>query len=83
MSRSFKKVPIAGLTNAESDKPFKVQSHKRIRRRNKVLLQMFPDTDVFFHENELTNEWSSLKDGKRYYAVGLCSDEVREKIIRK
>lgn len=61
MSRSQRKTPIMGITNAESDKSFKVAEHRRERRAVNVALgksEDLPPTKLF------GNPWASEKDGK-------------------
>lgn len=66
MSRSRKKTPIISHTKAESDKPFKVQEHKRERRVVKHHLTKSDDYDnmVLPDEELFGNEWNAPKDGK-------------------
>lgn len=64
MSRSRRKIPIAGITTAESDKAFKVAEHRRERRVVKTALDKtddLPSTKLF------GNPWASEKDGKRMF----------------
>lgn len=59
MTRSRRKVPIVGMTMAESDKVFKTQEHRRERRavRQRV------DTPT---QKKYGNPWASEKDGKQF-----------------
>lgn len=79
MSRSRKKTPIAGHTKSESDKPFKVQEHKRERRVVKHILTSAVDHDsiVLPDKEQYGNEWESPKDGKRWMK------KPKEKWMRK
>lgn len=64
MSRSRKKIPIVGITTAESDKPFKVREHRRERAAVRDALATGGDVP---HPKAFGNPWSSEKDGKRYW----------------
>ena len=69
MSRSRKKTPRTGHTMAESDKPFKVQEHKRERRTVKHHLTKSDDYDsmVLPDKERFGNAWNAPKDGKHYW----------------
>lgn len=64
MARSRKKVPIHGITCAESDKPFKRIEHRRERRavRARILEEELPPPKAF------GNPWKSDKDGKAFWS---------------
>lgn len=64
MSRSRKKIPIVGMTTAETDKPFKEREHRRERRRVRVSLR---SGDAIPHPKQFGNPWASEKDGKQYW----------------
>jgi hypothetical protein len=67
MSRSRKKVPITGITCAETDKPFKQQEHQRERSRVRDALktekELLPDPKQF------GNPWAAPKDGKQIWTT--------------
>jgi len=69
VSRSRKKTPIISHTKADSDKPFKVQEHKRERRTVKHHLTKTGDYDsmVLSDKERFGNEWNAPKDGKHYW----------------
>lgn len=79
MSRSRKKTPIIGHTKADSDKPFKVQEHKRERRVVKHILTSAIDHDnmVLPDKEQYGNDWESPKDGKCW------RDNPKDKWMRK
>lgn len=62
MSRSRKKHPITGITNAESDKEFKQLEHQRERSRVRDALKT--EKEVLPHHKEFGDPWNSDKDGK-------------------
>ncbi|MFH1052218.1 MAG: hypothetical protein V1779_14965 [bacterium] len=64
MSRSRRKIAIAGVTTAESDKKCKVQANKKFRRKNKVILEQFLDEKEMKLKNEVSSVWDFTKDGK-------------------
>lgn len=67
MSRSHRKIPIASMTSAESDKPFKVDEHRRERRTSRVILRVTQDSDDRrLHTKVFGDPWRGCKDGKRY-----------------
>lgn len=79
MSRSRKKTPIISHTTADSDKPFKVQEHKRERRTVKHHLTKDQDYDsmVLPDKERFGNEWNAPKDGKCW------RDNPKDKWMRK
>ena len=64
MSRSRRKIAIAGITTAESDKKCKVQANKKLRRINKIILEQFLDQKEMKLKYEISDEWGFAKDGK-------------------
>jgi hypothetical protein len=66
MSRSKRKTPIAGMTNASSEKWDKRQANRRIRRRVKESLAADPCADVLPDRRELSDAWTMAKDGKKW-----------------
>ncbi|WP_374292888.1 hypothetical protein [Paenirhodobacter enshiensis] len=63
MSRSQKKTPIAAITAAASDKPFKVAEHRRERRAVKAGIANGQEPE---HPKAYGNPWHGDKDGKAY-----------------
>jgi len=86
MSRSYKKVPVAGHTGAESEKYDKKIWHRRFRHRTKdILRSMHNDPDMIDDvvmpvEDDVSNTWSMSKDGKHYLGNWLKKnmDRIRE-----
>ncbi len=66
MSRSRRKTPITGITNAESEKAEKLAIHRRERRRVRQVLAVVPEPDLLPHRRELRTPWAMGKDGKIY-----------------
>jgi len=88
MSRSRKKLPIAGSTTAQSEKADKQRSSRSNRRTNKAILQkakyqFLEDLDHLVMElpKETASIWSFSKDGKRYYHYNDIAD--MERLLRK
>lgn len=69
MSRSRKSKPIAGITNAASEKAEKLANHRRERRRVRQVLTVEPEAEILPHTRELSNPWAMAKDGKVYRAA--------------
>jgi hypothetical protein len=67
MSRSRKKRPGGGIAIADSDKPFKLQEHKRERRAVRVILNSRDEDNEPPHPKGFGNPWDSCKDGKQYW----------------
>jgi hypothetical protein len=63
MTRSRRKVPITGITCAESDKPFKKAEHSRERSHVRQALHVGDEPP---HPKAFGNPWVAPKDGKRY-----------------
>lgn len=64
MTRSRKKIPIVGMTTAESDKPYKERENRRQRRVVKVAIRVGDDPPP---EKKFADPWRSEKDGKQYW----------------
>ena len=77
MSRSYKKVPIVGHTNADSEKADKKIWHRRFRHKTKSILRsMHNDVEsindtVMPVEDDVSSLWSMSKDGKHYIGQWL------------
>lgn len=67
MSRSRKKTPIAGMTNASSEKWDKRVANRRVRRCVKEALAADPLRDVLPARRELSDPWAMAKDGKKWF----------------
>lgn len=68
MSRSHRKTPIIPITAAESDKPFKVDEHRRERRTLRAILTKTHDgDDRRLNANVFGDPSRGNKDGKQYY----------------
>lgn len=71
MSRSRRKTPIFGMTNAKSEKRDKKAWHSRMRARIRTVLTAMPpeqlDGYVAPIEDEVGSVWSMAKDGKHYF----------------
>lgn len=70
MSRSRKKSPFVGYTTAVSDKPWKQQHARRVRRAAHQTLEQTIDGDAVpvsrFAKGSA--EWHGIKDGKQRVA---------------
>lgn len=64
MSRSRKKHPGGGMAVSHSDKPYKVQEHKRERRHVKAVLSQGQEPEP---KSDYGSPWNSPKDGKQYW----------------
>ena len=82
MSRSYKRNAITGHTMAESDKPYKIQEHKRERARVRTALNSCDDFDELSlpDPKEFGNEYNAPKDGKQYV---YKNRRERERTLRK
>ena len=88
MSRSYKKVPVAGHTGADSEKTDKKIWHRRFRHKTKdIIRSMYMHNDVesiddvvMPVEDDVSNTWSMSKDGKHYLGGWLKKnmDRIRE-----
>ncbi|MBS3962441.1 MAG: hypothetical protein KGZ61_11525 [Sandarakinorhabdus sp.] len=63
MSRSRKKVPIAGVTGAASDRPFKTIEHGRARAATRQALASGTEPPP---ARKFGDPWRGEKDGKSY-----------------
>jgi hypothetical protein len=74
MSGSTRKTPVMGITTARSDKPFKVDEHRRERRSVRTLLRSgFDGDDRRFWSKLFGDPWRAPKDGKQW---------IRDRIYR-
>lgn len=75
MSRSKRKVPIAGITTARTEKPYKVDEHRSERRTARTRIKSGRPDDIP-HPKVFGNPWNGPKDGKRWF--GKDSTVVRK-----
>lgn len=64
MSRSYRKIPITGMTTAETDKPFKVTEHRRERRFTRVDVESLGEGS---NPKWFGRPCSAPKDGKQFF----------------
>lgn len=65
MSRSRKKVPVTGITLAETEKEYKQQEHQRERSRVRDALKA--EQEVLPHPKQFGDPWDGPKDGKKVW----------------
>jgi hypothetical protein len=72
MSRSRKKIPIFGITLADSEAQDKKIWHSRFRHKAKQNLNTATDFDNFVDvdKRDASNPYSMDKDGKRFWKFG-------------
>ena len=79
MSRSRRKIPIAGIAG-ESNAPYKKKYHRKERRKGKEKLHRVLTEGLLFdsdpavdleHPQEKYDWWDSEKDGKKYHHNAL------------
>jgi hypothetical protein len=73
MSRGHKKSPFVGFTTAESDKPWKQQSARQLRRASHQVLAETLDGDTVPDRRSVSDAWS-LKDGKQRLVAASAKD---------
>lgn len=86
MSRSYKKVPVAGHTGADSEKRDKKIWHRRFRHKTKdILRSLHNDPDMIDDiimpvEDDVSSTWAMSKDGKSYLGNWLKKnvDRIRQ-----
>lgn len=64
MSRSRKKIKIAGITGSNSEKEAKKDANRKFRRKTKQQVNLGDET--ISEIRELSNVWGFHKDGKHY-----------------
>jgi hypothetical protein len=71
VSRSTRKTPIFGISNAASEALDKRIWHKRLRSQERdQLSKVGPDTDhVSIHQNAVSNIASMAKDGRQWFGL--------------
>lgn len=78
MSNSKKKTPISGNTTKESEKKWKKEQHKKLRKKVKMLLQKrSEDLNIDLDVRDISNIYLGPKDGKSYWV------DYDDKFIRK
>lgn len=65
MSRSKRTTPIAGMTSARSDKPFKVEAHRSARRTSRAVVRTTLNGDDKALHSRPNGDRYGPKDGKR------------------
>lgn len=78
MARSQKKVPITGITTAESEKDDKVAAHRRERRCVRARLRVDPEPELLPQRRDVSNVWAYAKDGKVYAKAWLRPQDLRK-----
>lgn len=86
MSRSRRKTPITGITNAASEKKDKQIWHRRFRHKIRDILRRTNEDEIddieLPVEKEVSSTWAMDKDGKQY--IGDMEDqEYKEELMRK
>jgi hypothetical protein len=71
MSRSKRNAPVTGLTTAASEKEWKRESNRKLRRATTQIVQQMPfgdpDAIVLPLLAEVANQYSGPKDGKHRF----------------
>ena len=70
MSQSRRHSPFIGHTTAETDKPWKQQSARKVRRIVHQLLGQTQDGDALPSRRQVTDAWG-MKDGKQRLTAAL------------
>ena len=82
MSRSFQREPVTGVTCCVSEKWWKVENHRRHRRRTKEALLRGAEAPL---AHETSNSWRAPKDGRHRYSYQEFREGVfdwKDEIIR-
>lgn len=78
MSCSRRQSPFVGNTTAETDKPWKQQASRRLRRNMRQTLAGTLDGDALPERRwAIETEWDSIKDGKQRV------EDAASKLLRK
>ena len=71
MSRSKRSESITGITTAESEKEWKRDANRRLRRAVNQTLQQLPASDpdalILPVMDDVANQYSGPKDGKQHF----------------
>jgi hypothetical protein len=71
MSRSKRSEPVTGITTAESEKEWKRDANRKLRRATAQVLQQMPSADpdaiILPVLDEVVNQYSGPKDGKQRF----------------
>jgi hypothetical protein len=82
MSRSYRKTPICGITNATSEKEDKRINHGMFRSRERDAIRNGDYENCPKTMNEVRDLWAMDKDGKCYVG-NLKSDPLFRKLFSK
>lgn len=74
MSRSRRKMPITGMTTADSEKQDKRLANRKLRRKVRQVLPEEPE--VLPDLREVSDPWTMDKDGKKW--IDPDSKEMRK-----
>lgn len=78
MSRSYRHIPVFGVTTAASEKQFKAAEHRRERHHVRQRLRVaIDDTDRRLHREPFGNPSVGPKDGRVYWP-GAAARELRK-----
>lgn len=83
MSRSRRKTPVRGMCGSRhhaSEKDDKRRFNRKMRRKNKVVLETVSDTEalVLKHKDEIEDVWAFNKDGKQRFDPKKFPKEMRK-----
>jgi len=83
MSRSQRSEPVKGITTSESEKEWKRENNRRLRRSSAQVIDQIskgadPDAMVLPAVNEISELWDGPKDGKFRF-----DPKERPKLMRK
>ncbi len=67
MSRSHRKISIAGITTAASEKRDKRIANRRERHINRQILGYSLDDALLIHRRQAGDPWLMNKDGKAFF----------------
>ncbi len=82
MSRSSKKVAAGTCLSCKSQKWGKMLSHRKFRRRERLMMQVGRYEDVPQWQRELRDSWELGGDGKMYWGTD-AEDEEAWRDVRK
>lgn len=82
MSRSKKRTPAGTWCHCKSQKKGKKVSHRRFRRKARIVLLSNDETMLPIRQIEITDSWNLGGDGKTYYGYHPNEDWFM-RIMRK
>jgi len=82
MGKSRRRTPVSTFCCCKSQKRGKQTSHRRFRRRERVMIHLMDLDKLPYRQREIVDQWDLGGDGKRYW-FPEATEEWYIKLMRK